>query len=299
MVVGIKDGNDSCVGRIMSVGTWLVGLLFVGLSGCSLVDVEFAEWAALILIILAGIPHGSFDLRVAQKKWGDTHSNLYIVGGYLTLVGLMSALCLFQPFIGLLLFLAISTLHFSEGESADSGTTYSLLGFCTGVGAILIPIGLHLEEAHAYLGFFIPEIVFRQISPWLRNLALILCSVILLSHMHGLVRGTKGHRIVCFERLLCLAAWILLSPLAGFSVWFLGRHSRMHLEMCRSMFAGARFKLPLDFLVISAAAVVLLAPFAAIFDLTDIHQLFTATLALISGLTLPHIVVSYRLKEVV
>lgn len=73
----------------------------------------------------------------------------------------------------------------------------------------------------------------------------------------------------------------------------------MHLETCRAMFAGARYKLPLDFLIISAAAIVLLAPFSLLFDLTDIHQLFTATLALIAGLTLPHIVVSHRLKDVV
>jgi len=32
-----------------------------------------SEWIALILIILAGIPHGSFDLRLATAKWGSAH----------------------------------------------------------------------------------------------------------------------------------------------------------------------------------------------------------------------------------
>jgi Brp/Blh family beta-carotene 15,15'-monooxygenase len=284
----------------MKFGTWVVAILFFGLSGVSVVNTALAEWASLILIIVAGIPHGSFDLRVAQRKWGGRDGMRWsLVAGYLALVVLMSGFCLLQPFLGLLSFLVISALHFSEGESVVDGSTYSVRGCCVGVGAILLPIGLHLEEAYGYLGFFIPQEVYAAVAPWLHASAWFVGGVVVLSEVRQIVKDAKSQYWVSLERLLCVCGWVLLSPLAGFAVWFLGRHSRMHLEACGGMFTEGRCKMPLDFLFISVAAVVLLAPFALVFDLTDIHQLFTATLALIAGLTLPHIVVSHRLQDVV
>lgn len=283
----------------MKFGTWLVAILFVGLSGVSIVNATLAEWIALILIIVAGIPHGSFDLRVAQRKWGKrTGARWSLVGVYLALVVLMSGFCLLQPFLGLLSFLVISALHFSEGESVVDEATYSVRGCCVGVGAILLPIGLHLEEAYGYLRFFIAPAVYTAAAPWVLASAWVVGAVIVLNEVLQVAKGLKTPIWVSIERLLCVCGWVLLSPLAGFAVWFLGRHSRMHLEACGAMFSGGRFKVPLDFLLISVAAVVLLAPFALVFDLTDIHQLFTATLALIAGLTLPHIVVCHRLQDV-
>jgi hypothetical protein len=53
--------------------------------------------------------------------------------------------------------------------------------------------------------------------------------------------------------------------------------------------------LPADFVVISVLAMLLLAPLAARFDLSDITQLFAASIVLIAGLTLPHMIVSHGL----
>ena len=284
----------------MKLGTLLVATLFLALIGLSAVEVSLAEWMALILIIIAGIPHGSFDLRVAQTKWGRRSSKKWVlIGVYLILVFLMSSFCLLQPLLGFLSFIVISALHFSEGESLESCSTYSWRGCCVGVGAIIIPIGMHLHEAHYYLAFFIPEPVFTAWSPWVQSIAWCMSAFICFGESPSLLFGSQPQRAESIERLLCLVAWVWLSPLAGFAVWFLGRHSRMHIEACGSMFRDPRFTIPLDFLILSVVAVVLLLPFAWVFDLRDIHQLFTATLALIAGLTLPHIVVSHRMRDVV
>jgi hypothetical protein len=55
--------------------------------------------------------------------------------------------------------------------------------------------------------------------------------------------------------------------------------------------------MPLDFLVISLVAILLITPLSLLFDLRDINQLFAATIVLIAGLTLPHMLVTHDLRE--
>ncbi len=55
--------------------------------------------------------------------------------------------------------------------------------------------------------------------------------------------------------------------------------------------------MPLDFLVISLVAILLIIPLSLFFDLRDINQLFAATIVLIAGLTVPHILVTHDLQK--
>jgi hypothetical protein len=50
---------------------------------------------------------------------------------------------------------------------------------------------------------------------------------------------------------------------------------------------------PVDFIVLSILAITLIAPLSLWFNLRDIHQLFAASIVLIAGLTLPHMVVTH------
>lgn len=281
----------------MKGGTLLVLSLFGALLTCWLVAPSGAEWMALALMICAGIPHGSFDLRVAEAKWrGGSVSRGMILGSYLICVFGMSALCVFLPAIGLTLFLVISALHFSEGESVRwSGAR----GVLFGVSAILLPIGLHPHQAQPYLSYFISSATFASIqSPlWVgaRVMALLLTILLVRDCINPITRKSSD----TIERIVCLCAWLVLPPLSGFAVWFIGRHSRQHLGVCREMFAGSRFGIPLDFAGISALAILGLLPFAVFFDFSRIDQLFAASICLIAGLTLPHMVVSHRIRDVV
>jgi len=78
-------------------------------------------------------------------------------------------------------------------------------------------------------------------------------------------------------------------------VWFIGRHSRHHLELCRDYIKVGPRWVTGDFLVISVTAIVLILPLALRFNLTDIHELFAASIVLIAGLTLPHMIVTHTI----
>jgi hypothetical protein len=91
----------------------------------------------------------------------------------------------------------------------------------------------------------------------------------------------------------------MLPPLAGFAVWFVGRHSRLHLETCAVRLSNSSRGLQPDFIAISFLAILGLAPFSLMFDFSDIGQLFAAALCLIAGLTLPHMIVTHGMRDYV
>jgi len=282
------------------MGFAFVASLAVTLGALRAVQPLWAEWVALVLIIVAGIPHGSFDLRVAESSWLPGRSRLMVAALYVAVGAAMSAFCLLWPGVGLGAFLAISALHFSEGEEAgETGAGNSGSGWLPratavafGIGAIIFPIGFHVREAGPYLSFFWGADALASAGPLVLWAALGLFSVSIDLVALDVARGGREQAL---ERMVCLLSWLVLPPLAGFCVWFVGRHSRQHLALCRSVVAKGSGALPADFVVISALAMLLLAPLAARFDLSDITQLFAASIVLIAGLTLPHMIVSHGL----
>jgi len=263
---------------------WLVAVV----GGCSFFNPRLSEWIALGLIVCAGIPHGAFDLIAARRAWRGR--SLRTLGALYVFVGLaMSGLCLLFPALGLGIFLAISVLHFAEGESRSVGT---VSGYVVGVAAIFIPILLHLGEAAGYLGFFVAAETVYELSGLSRTLGMILAALTVVVVLRAL---WAQKRVEAGELFLCLIAWCSFSPLSGFCVWFIGRHSRHHLARCRELFAhGPRLFTP-DALLISGVAILLLVPLGLVFDLTKLDQLFAASIVLIAGLTLPHMIVTHRL----
>jgi len=273
------------------MGNILVLSLALALTAVSLVAAQGAEWLALGLIIIAGIPHGSFDLRVAEARWLPwCRSRILVLVLYILIGAAMSAACLALPALGLAIFLAISALHFSEGELPGSGR---LSAACFGLAAIACPIAFHPDAAQGYLGFFVSQGAFLGAIPGMRALGAALFAACVIS---AALDARRGLRSQLLQRTICLCAWVMLPPLSGFAVWFIGRHSRQHLSHCRELFAGARFGLPADFIVISLLAILLILPLAARFDLSNINELFAASIVLIAGLTLPHMIVSHDLR---
>lgn len=280
--------------RELSVRTVCVAALFGALGGIALFNPGASEWCALGLIIIAGIPHGAFDMRVARARWshGVGRSGALALL-YVALGAAMSAACLAWPSAGFAAFLVISALHFIEGEQADSvGGTALVMG----LGAITIPIGFHTAEAREYVGFFINGSLFDLLAPSIAIAARVLGVVILTSLVLDAYRGCRS---VAVERAVCLMAWCALPPLAGFSVWFIGRHSWGHIVLCRSFLSkGAeRASFSMDFVVISLLAIILLIPLALVFDFRILGELFAASIVLIAGLTAPHMVVAHGLAR--
>ncbi len=275
----------------MNYGTLLVASLAALLMFTNTVAYPLGEWLALGLIIIAGIPHGSFDLRVAEAKWGgEGRSRLLILAAYVISGIAMSAVCVAAPTVGLALFLLISVFHFSGGEVVEGGR---LRAAVIGLSAVLLPIGLHLSEAQGYLGYFVPESLLDIAAPALKGLSIVMVVVVGVILSRDTLRGEQGLDSDTIQRWICLLAWVLLPPLSGFAVWFLGRHSRHHLEVCRDFFRSSRRGIPIDFVVISLVAILLIVPLSFLFDVRDINQLFAASIVLIAGLTLPHMLVTH------
>lgn len=245
--------------------------------------VDGMEWLGLGAMVLAGIPHGAYDLRLARARWGShINSTLRIVASYLGIGLAMSMLVLLAPALGLLVFLGVSLYHFTLGEMEGS-TLPSALGMAT--CAIVLPVAFHLERARGYLGYFITESQLAAIAPVLQIAAVILLAATLVF----VLKGDRGNKL---SRLLCMAGWLLLPPLAGFSVWFIGRHSRQHLSACKRLFERDTNRLPADVLALSALAILLIVPLFLRFDPSNINELFAASIILIAGLTLPHVIVT-------
>jgi len=279
----------------MSFGTILVSGLAILLALATAIESSVGEWLALSLIILAGIPHGSFDLRLAEAKWRESsRSRLSILAIYVSSGMAMSAFCIMFPTVGLALFLVISIIHFSEGEMIHGRMAR---GWMIGVSSVVLPIGLHLTGARAYLHYFIPFDLMESLSPFLQLLAVSLAVLLFIQLSRDSLKRDQNIDSNTLQRWICLGAWLLLPPLSGFCIWFIGRHSCKHLEVCKDLFRESRFGMPLDFLVISLVAILLIIPLSLFFDLRDINQLFAATIVLIAGLTVPHILVTHDLQK--
>ncbi len=267
---------------------------------CRLFISEWSEWIALALIICAGIPHGAFDLRVAELRWSPRRvSRSIILSVYLACVVAMGGLCVLMPLLGLLVFLIISVAHFSEGETTSTSWGGRYQGWLYGIGAILLPIGFHIEQAGDYLAYFVSPGAFSTASVYIRHVATVVGFLLVAQLLRTICAQRSWDRSDMLQRGACLACWLMLPPLAGFAVWFVGRHSRLHLETCAARLSNSSRGLQPDFIAISFLAILGLAPFSLMFDFSDIGQLFAAALCLIAGLTLPHMIVTHGMRDYV
>lgn len=270
----------------MTAGNILCCLLLAGLGIATAYRVLVAEFLALFLILVAGIPHGAFDLHWARRKW-PTASSFSISARYLAIGASMSLMCLLLPLLGLVAFLVLSAIHFVEGELPRSRPVTAL---CIGLASIVLPISFHLQSAGGYLSYFLSAAQFQAVVPLLSfaGPSLFLLCLTLVG-----IDAIQGRRSESVQRLLCLAGWLLLPPLAGFAVWFIGRHSRQHMLACWRRFEAERTSLT-DLIVISLLALLLLGPLLLRFDPRDLNQLFAASIILVAGLTLPHMIVTHE-----
>lgn len=282
----------------MKIGTILVLILLLLLFASSELLPQCSEWIALTLMIFAGIPHGAFDLQVAEKRWRlDRSARTITFWVYSVCVFLMSSLCVYLPAVGLTFFLLISVIHFAEGEAHATSPSSPMWGWIIGIGAIVLPIGLHPTEARTYLSYFVSGDAFTTIEIPLLYLSHSIVIMLAFLLLGALNRRRRSDRTETIQRIMCLCGWILLPPLSGFSLWFVGRHSRQHLESCRSLLGSSGSTVPRDCVIISLLAIIGLTPFSVYFNFSKLEEIFAASICLIAGLTLPHMLVSHRMRD--
>lgn len=114
---------------------------------------ELNYFAALLLLVLVGIPHGANDFLYREQQ--STKGAMVFLGFYLGTMLLYTAIWWFWPLAALLLFFLISVHHFGQ-SNFETNRIWSAPALLWGGWLLLAPIAIHPEESfqifHAMVG---------------------------------------------------------------------------------------------------------------------------------------------------
>jgi Brp/Blh family beta-carotene 15,15'-monooxygenase len=179
----------------------------------------------LLLAVLAGLPHGAFDLHIA-KRLGlcDTPTQLTLwLLKYVSLSAAMIAFWLLSPSFALSLFLLLSALHFGRDNFPHQPVAATALG--------LIIIGLPLLFAPQEVATIFSQLLLSAPQAELVvSVFSVLCWISVVLLMATLLSSSAQREAVIVLLLaLSLVAW-LSHPLVYFALYFSLSHSPRHLR---------------------------------------------------------------------
>jgi len=251
------------------------------------------EWLlAFGLIVLLGVPHGALDPLFAQAllKLNSRAAWLGFVALYLLLAAWVVVLWWYLPLVFLIVFLAVSILHFS-GDLAAGATFSERLVY--GGAVVVLPALWHAAELTRLfsqlvgLSAAVPVVAALQFValPWLLALLLLV------------VRSCRRDGLLALEIMSVGSLTLTATPLLGFAIYFCAMHSPRHI-LRTQQYAGVAPRrmalvavLPLlAVLVLSVLGWYLLPPSST--DERMLKLLFVA----LAALTLPHMVLVERVR---
>ena len=182
-----------------------------------------AVLVATAVMLIGGLPHGACDMALAAAAWRlNWHGLVVILAAYVGVGALMMALWWAAPVVALLLFLALAGLHFGEDWAMlPRGLLRTLAGLSVITAAALGQPGpvaaLFAAMTHSALAL--------PIAQWAAAAA----PVTLLVTLVGLIMAWRaGHRGWVAAQTLSYAGLLMLPPLIGFAVFFVGLHAPLH-----------------------------------------------------------------------
>ncbi|MDA9902218.1 Brp/Blh family beta-carotene 15,15'-dioxygenase [Gammaproteobacteria bacterium] len=251
------------------------------------------DWTSLTIIMLAGIPHGALDYELIKQRKILKDATFLILYIGLTFLGVVS--WLLQPTIALLLFLAITTIHFGRSDPLQfkfnrakiKFTFWSMLCFQGGVVTVLVPVAKweFVAPLFEYLGT--DAKIFRAMAPSF-FLLWVTCGLISLKSLFE----DKNYSSFRLTTAMLIAA-ILLPPLLSFAIYFCGLHSFGHYQrgmqyLKRSLKSPSPRLMILTLLAwISMAGLTYVLRFNATIEASVIGGVFI----LLFALTLPHMLI--------
>ncbi len=189
------------------------------------VDAGIELLAVALLLLVAGVPHGTLDTLFAQRLYriAGARAWLVFVLVYLAIASAVVMLWWLLPGLFLVAFLLVSVLHFSGDLAPGTSVAARVL---YGGAVIVLPFGLHaLETERLFVALSGPGIaaplagVFAWIAlPWLA--ATLLCA----AHAASSTQWLTAAEIAALALLAFLAP-----PLLAFSVFFCVMHSARHV----------------------------------------------------------------------
>jgi Brp/Blh family beta-carotene 15,15'-monooxygenase len=189
--------------------------------------IEFTPLLSVVLLlaVLAGLPHGAFDLHIA-KRLGlcDTPTQLALwLFKYVSLAAAMIAFWLLAPSLALSFFLLISALHFGRDKFPHQPVA------ATSLGLIIIALPLLFKPA-AVATIFSALLLSLQQAHVVVTLFSGLC-VLAMALLIGVlwISSEASRSVLIFLAVLVVTAW-LTHPLVYFALYFSLSHSPRHLR---------------------------------------------------------------------
>lgn len=275
----------------------LIGQLAVTVVAASLqfsgaIDGQAVTPIACALLLIFGLPHGTLDLELLQRRDGPGLARL--LAAYLACVAAMFALWQLAAPLALLIFLAIAVEHFAEDWLAV-GSRFVAYG--TAVALIATPALRHRVE----LAAIFTTLTGSSAAATLGNLLLLVVPVagVIAAVGVGLLwqSGARSRAIGLGAALLAEA---VLPPVVGFTLFFCFVHSPQQLRESLARLqrptreVWLRIILPLTLAALAIAAVIGAAAMRLSLDAGALRASFVT----LSVLTLPHMVVPYLARRV-
>ena len=252
-----------------------------------------ASWAvALAFVIVLGVPHGALDGAVAApmlrprygRIWFGVFALPYLGASALVLLAWQAA-----PLATLAGFLALSVLHFGE---EDAGPGRPVEALVRGGLPIALPALLQPEET-ARIFAVVTRIPLGELPAWWVSAAWIWAAVVVIWLM-----TQRPRRALLIELALLSAAFWLLPPLTAFALYFVGLHAPRHMlalvhDTTRAPKVDTLGKAVLASLPVFALTLLLgalLWPLYMAGSQSTPSTLLTLTLQMLSGLTVPHVI---------
>lgn len=196
----------------------LAAVLGTDLSGSAQLSLAAA------LIIIGGLPHGAYDIALAQEtlrlKW---QSAALLLGAYIAVAAFMLALWSWAPIAALSVFLIFSAVHFGDDwQMLDAG----LLRAMAGASVLCVAAFFHPD---AVTDLFV--LMAGEGAEWVRRVLVAFTPVALLVTCVGMwqavMASNRGWTLAHITALIGLA---YLPPQFGFLLYFVFLHSPLHMR---------------------------------------------------------------------
>ena len=179
---------------------------------------------AAIVIIMAGIPHGTLDVEIAATHFSRNNlsGKAAIIAGYVACAMAMISLWTVAPEIALVSFLVISIVHFSQDwrDRADP-----FLAMMVGWALVALPALARPTEVGLIFGMLTGNQNGQMIA------ALLACASVpaaLGSLVFAYCAYTNDDTQSTVEVITCIVSALFLPPLIAFAIFFCGLHSPRH-----------------------------------------------------------------------
>lgn len=202
---------------------------FIALAGLGLAGVPLgspaANGAACVAILLFGLPHGTLDLAILQQERAlDRSAMRPLLASYIGLAGAMMLMWLTAPVAALIVFLAVSVIHFAE-DWDDLRSSFLARAMASAI--LTAPALFHLPTLKALFVSLAGTPAAAVVGDLLLLLApasLLIAVVALIALWHA------DRREQAITGGAVLAAMTLFPPLVAFAAFFCLFHSPLHLR---------------------------------------------------------------------